>query len=117
MCDCCIPIIRVVQSLQWSLNLLMTNTLMALNIASRVQDVPARAVEVIVRVRTNVCSPAQQRPLFEVDMSWRTFKFFESEDVKDPEDTNAFNSLLKRPVSSSSNPMIFLIEAHCRIVP
>lgn len=48
-------------------------------------------------------------------MSWRTFKFFENEDVKDPEDTNAFNSLLKRPVSSSSNPMIFLIEAHCSL--
>lgn len=32
-------------------------------------------------------------------MSWRTFKFFESEEIKDPENTNAFNSLLRRPVS------------------
>ena len=32
-------------------------------------------------------------------MSWRTFKFFESEELKDPENTNSFNLLLKRPVS------------------
>jgi hypothetical protein len=30
-------------------------------------------------------------------MSWRTFKFFESEEIKDPDNTNVFNSLLKRP--------------------
>ena len=35
-------------------------------------------------------------------MSWRTFKFFESEVIKDPDNTNAFNALLKRPVSSVS---------------
>jgi hypothetical protein len=30
-------------------------------------------------------------------MSWRTFKFFELEDIKDPDNTNTFNSLLRRP--------------------
>jgi hypothetical protein len=33
-------------------------------------------------------------------MSWRTFKFFELEDIKDPDNTNTFNSLLRRPVQT-----------------
>ena len=34
-------------------------------------------------------------------MSWRIFKFFESEELKDPENTKSFNALLKRPVRFS----------------
>ncbi|CAI8032330.1 Vacuolar protein sorting-associated protein 11 homolog [Geodia barretti] len=30
-------------------------------------------------------------------MSWRIFKFFESEELKDPDSTNSFHSLLSRP--------------------
>jgi hypothetical protein len=32
-----------------------------------------------------------------IKMSWRIFKFFESEELKDPDSTNSFHSLLSRP--------------------
>lgn len=120
MCDCCIPIIRVVQSLQWSLNLLMTNTLMTFEpsiTCTWFSRAPLKTLCACAKGTNCATSPAQQSTVIEIDMSWRTFKFFESEDVKDPENTNAFNLLLRRPVSSCSNRMIYLIEAHCWIAP
>ena len=36
-------------------------------------------------------------------MSWRTFKFFEQEEMKDPDSSNSFKAVLKLPVSAPAS--------------